>query len=351
MGWSGLANSMWHIRPWLAPLLAVIYLVPILRLITLPFQHGGRIFMKLNRKFGQWEEIISPLRDSVGIVWLAGGFVWQIWLCARTGGWQHALFAFAAAFLITLTFLNRRWKLRAHVKLLDFAERFPAIHPQEFFDHLFCSEGAVRHRFPESPFRTVDPSNLDFTRRGSKLRVSTTGLFLGIWSTIRIARLTLLLDRLFGQKILRKVAPSLATVWATRLLQLTGAKVTINGLEKIPETDHINIYLFTHKSFFDFVLAPLVPITLALRDGREDEKRLPLFLMAQNHFRRNILLYRFLGIGRAAEALGMMFVKRSDSGNRKRAARVAREAAVKILDEGMELAIFPREPGPSPGSA
>lgn len=342
MNWQGIAHGLWHIRPWLIVLLASIYLIPILRLVTFPVQCGSRIFMRLNKKFGQWEEIISPARDTLVVAYLAGGFVWQIWSWITAGGWRHPAAALVAAILIALTFINRRWKLSANLRLLDFVENFPTIDPREFFNHLLCSEGAVRHRLPKSPFTTLDLSSLDFREGGAGPNASNAVLACGIWSTIKIARLALLLNRRFGRKILREVAPSLVSIWATRVIQLIRAKVTIEGIDNAPHSDAAQIYLYTHKSFLDFVIAPLVPISLNVRDGIKNRRQVPLFLMATDHFRRNILLYRFVGLGKVAEALGMIFVKRGDRGDLSRAISVSIEATKKILDEGMELAIFPQ---------
>ena len=68
----------------------------------------------------------------------------------------------------------------------------------------------------------------------------------------------------------------------------------------------------------------------------------PSFLLAKDHFRDNPLYYRILGIGKAAAALGMIFVERGEGGSAGRARRVVWEAAEKLVGEGMELGIYPQ---------
>lgn len=341
MDWIAIANGLWQVHPYTAIILGIVFFVPICRLITFPIQYGGRIFMKLNRISGIWEEVISSFRNSLVVVYLAGGAAWQAYLFVSNRSPEHIAYAAASIALIAITFANSRWKKMAYLRLADFVEQFPTIHPQEFFDHLLCSKAAIRHALPEMPFRGIDPASVDFSDNG-KGRVLISKMIVGIWSTFRIARLAILVDRTFGQKVLCEVAPSFVAIWATRICQLIGAHVVAHGLESIPKSNALQIYVFTHKSFLDFVVAPLVPLAVALRDGREPRKRLPHFLMAMDHFRKNILLYRILGIGRTAEAMGMMFVRRGGSNNAERAQRVSEDAAKKLVFEDFDLAVFPQ---------
>ncbi|MBT3180922.1 MAG: 1-acyl-sn-glycerol-3-phosphate acyltransferase, partial [Deltaproteobacteria bacterium] len=139
---------------------------------------------------------------------------------------------------------------------------------------------------------------------------------------------------------LSEVIPSIATIWATRILQLIEGKLCIEGLEKLHGKNSHTIFLFTHKSFLDFLIASLVPIITAMRSN--SKRRVPLFLLAMDHFKKNFILYRVIGIGKIAEALGMIFVNRSDSGNKDRATAVIESATKKLIYEDVDLAIFPQ---------
>lgn len=341
MNWTAIANGLWQVHPYTAVIIGMVFFVPLCRLITFPIRYGGRIFMKLNRISGIWEEMVSPFRNTFGILYLAGAAAWQINLFMLSRMPEHIGCAAASVALIAIAFANSRWKKMSRLNLTDFAEKFPTMHPQEFFDHMLCSQAAIGHRLPEIPFRGIDPTSLDFSGSGKK-SVSFGARAIGAWSTYRIARLLLLVDRTFGQKVLCEVAPALTAIWSTRVCQLIEARVSALGLERIPKSNALQIYVYTHKSFLDFVVAPLIPLAVALRDGRESRKLLPHFLMAMDHFRKNILLYRILGIGRAAEAIGMMFVRRDGGGAAERARAVAEDAAKKLVFEDFDLAVFPQ---------
>lgn len=347
MHWTVLADTLWQVRPWMLPVLLSLYAVPLLRLITLPFECGGRLSMPINRRFGQWEHLVRPLRDGVVDAYLIAGAAWLAWRGIAAA--DASLFAASGiALALAMTGIAMRaWRREAHLRLIAFAPRFPTIHPQEFFDHLLCSSGAVRHALPEQPFSRIDPAALDFrTGRPSRRGVGPIALLAGAWSTLWLARLVLFCHRRRGADAARALASSLAVIWGSRTAQLARATVTVEGIAHLPPPGGPQMVLFTHMSFLDFALAPLA---LAARpDHRAPEEAvappdcLPCFLLARDHFRENFFYYRVLGIGRAAEALGMIFVERRRGEPRERAALITRTAAAALVDRAALLALFPQ---------
>ena len=343
MRWMEIADSFWKFRPWMVPALAALYFVPIMRIVTYPLQYGGRIFMRINRRFGQWEHLVMWPRDTIVTVYLVGGIIWHAFVPATdTSEWMHALYALIAALLIAASALMASFRRRGHAALLEFARNEPRVHPQEFFDHLLCCSGVIRHALPDEPFNSIDHSNMDFTG-GKEGFLIKRDLLRGSWSTFWLGRLILLASRSYKGVKLDQVAASLALIWGARIAQIARAKVTIEGQENILEGKAANIMLFNHMSFIDFTLAPIALSLMPENKGRRNERlSIPLFLLAKDHFLDNPLHYRILGIGRAAESLGMIFVDRKGKGERERAKVVAREATAKLLHRGGGLAIYPQ---------
>ena len=343
MKWSLIAESVWRIRPWTAWALLALYAVPILRLVGFPLQIGNRFFMRVNGLFGRWEQAVCPLRGTVVSLWLAGGAIWYFWLGIERAEHGHFALSFAAGALLLVGWSMRRFKASARMRLLEFARRFPAIHPQEFFDHFFCSSGAVRHALPERPFKEIDPAAIDFRRGAPSARsAGPMRLIAGVASTVWLARLVILAREGGGPEFLRSCASALALVWGTRLAQLAQAAVTVENRERLPAEKGPTVYLFTHQSFLDFAFVPLAVAARAPVEELASTNCLPCFLIAKDHFRDNVLFYRLLGIGRAAEAMGMIFVERRFKGNARAAIDVT-DAATSVLLEGKSaIAIFPQ---------
>lgn len=296
--------------------------------------------MKANRIFGAWEQMISPIRNLTAVPYLVCVILWDVWRIIETKDTSYLAQSVGAASFLAAGFACHVWKKRGRLKLLAFVKNFPAIHPQEFNDNFLCSSGAVRLVLPERPFSFIDPANIDFRhRRGAS---GLLALIIGILNTIWITRLLDLAGRYRDKEFMREVAGALSQIWGARICQLARAALVVEGIENLPQqTKGPEIYLFTHKSFVDFAIAPLV---IALRFLRAEitPAGLPIFLLAKDHFRDNPLLYRFLGLGRAAQLLGMIFVDRKARDKIKEARRIADEASARLLEGGNVLAIFPQ---------
>lgn len=340
MRWMQLADSLWTLRPWMVPVFAALYFVPIMRILTYPLQYGGRLFMRLNRRFGQWEHLIMWPRDTLVTAYLSGAIIWHAFVpSAPSDEWEHALAALLAALLIASSAILASLRRRCHAALIAFTGAHPDIHPQEFFDHLLCCSGGIRHVLPQAPLRTVDYTNLDFT--GGRTRfLGIRDKIVGGWSTIWIGRLILQAARRMKKRELEHITAALAHVWSARVMQIIKARFTFENIEKLPEGNTADIFLFNHMSFLDFALAPIALTTVGL--SKEGELRIPLFLLAKDHFRHNVLYYHILGIGKVAEALGMIFVERGGNRAHERARSIVHEAVTAFVGSNNELAIYPQ---------
>lgn len=345
MRWTTIAHQIWQPEGWLIVLLAACYAVPLMRLVTLPFRSGARWLVPMCRAAGAWEIFVSPVRDTAGTAFLLGGALWQGWrgILLASG---DAFAAAGAAIVLPIAALALRRQVRAdRFDLLAFLQRWPTVHPQEWFDHLLCLSGIVRHAFPERPARTIDPARLDFrSGKPSSQELGFEAFIVGAASTALLARLVLL-SRKRGAGFLRASASALATVWGARLAEIAQAAVTVEGRAHLPEAGGAEIFLFTHGSLLDFALVPLVLASRPLAGdagSAAPADGLPSFLLAKDHFRDNFFLYRILGLGRVAEELGMIFVERGLKRDAQRARRVTSAAAAKVVQGGAPLAIFPQ---------
>lgn len=343
---SRLADQLWIVPAWVLIPLGLLYLVPLLRLITAPFAWGWRPFMQLNRLFGKWEYAVGGVRELVGTPYLVGGLCWNTWVFARWGGTHQLMRIGVATLLLLAVVLFRRARHRSADDLLRFARANPLVHPQEFFDHLLCCSGAVRHALSDIAHRTIDPRAIDFRDgRGSDKPLRLRDKLAGCWSTVRLSRLALRACDAERESA-REMLSALALIWATRIAQLVRAAVTVERHEQLPAPGGPQLFLFTHGSFLDFAFAALV-LAARPRDEGTPLRALPSFLLAEDHFRRNPILYRLLGIGRVAEQAGMLFVERRREGDdeaavAERAQRITEEAARMLVEEGAELALFPQ---------
>ena len=293
--------------------------------------------MHLNKIFGGFEHLVRPFRDTIVTFYLATGALWHIWLGVQSGRWQDFAAAAAALLLVSLGYFGLLWRRKDYLRLVEFAIRFPEIHPQEFFSYLLCLSGVVRYRLPNNPFFTINPANMDFRCGRKKGAVGPYSLLIGVWSTVWITRLALMSLKFKGVEFLKCSASALSVILATRMIWLARARVVVENVDRIPNTGPF-IYLFTHSSFLDFVLVPLVlASSMSTRSNF-----MPSFLLAKDHFRDNWLFYRFFGIGRVAEALQMIFVDRKSKDKKTSARDVSLKAVDKLLNDKSDLTIFPQ---------
>lgn len=325
-----------------APFLLLIYLVPVLWTIGFTLKTDGRFFLFINKIFGAGERIVRPFRDSIFAAYLTLGSVWYVWRGIQTARVEDIAYAVIGFGLVLAGFLRIRSSRHQRIEFLKFIQKFPNIHPREFFDRETAIFGITRQILPETPTITVDLANIDFRRKTLSKYVGIFSIIIGVAGTVVIVRLILLAKKM-GTTNLRLTASALSIVWATHVAFLARSAVYIEGIEKLPGHEGHQIFLFTHASFLDFAFVPLV---IASRRFNKDETKiqncLPVFLLAKDHFQDNFIFRNFIGIGRAAEALGMIFVDRKASNKKETAKKIAADAAFCLTNGGGPIAIFPQ---------
>lgn len=342
MDWMALAEEVWRIRWWFVIPTVALYAIPLLGLIFFPLWPVLKTPRFISSIFGSWERVTSFVRDFIAQPYLIGAAAWHFWQYYLLLKWDHAIFSLSSAALISLSYLARYLKRKNAQDLIDYVSDFPLMHPQEFFTlHLGCS-CPLRLSIPKSPDRQICPFDLDFSQGSSQKRIGIINLMRGATNTISIARFITLSEKLGGSDLMRRAASALAIIWSARIMQLIRAKVEIDGRDLLLPPGDPQIFAFNHQSFLDFILAPLVLASRPLGPDRKMPKAIPFFLLAKDHFRNNFIYYRILGLGRAAERLGMIFVDRSGKGGIDVAKASTQAAAEKLLKEKIDLVIFPQ---------
>ncbi|MBI4126352.1 MAG: 1-acyl-sn-glycerol-3-phosphate acyltransferase [Deltaproteobacteria bacterium] len=306
--------------------LAAVYLVPLVRLVTLPLSAGDPVTRFVNRWCGRWDISIGWLRDSAGVILLLALSGYSLWQDAPPQ------FFYLAGPLLSV--LNIFWKRQAMDRLIDFLHDHPYVHPQEFFDDVVASRGVIRLKLPKHPRRVLDPQSIDFRQVRGRDRIRFP-LLVGLCSTCVLSRLVLCAHRKHRGKFIARLAHAISFLWGARMVQLARAAVVREGVAFDPACHPHRVYLFNHASLFDFVIAPLA---FAAEGNPASYAH---FIVAKDHFIDNFFVNRILGMGRAMEVLGMIFVDRRRP-TKEKAQQVVSQAVIQLADEGAPIMMFPQ---------
>lgn len=130
-------------------------------------------------------------------------------------------------------------------------------------------------------------------------------------------------------------------IWGGYLGELARIQLSLNGLEQVESLKGAVIFAPTHQSFFDLAVIPMVLASLSHQRGDGSRRSVKLrFLAAKDHFLDNIWFYRILGIGRAMEIMGMIFVDRS--GRKSQGSHLVDQAARQLLSRDVDILLFPQ---------
>lgn len=317
------------------PFIIALYVVPLSRVITILFQTNKNFLFNVNHIFGYWEHLVSFIRNYLISIYLIGGAIWYIYKGIQFGERGDFIYSGIAIFLVAVTSVWIVIRRKSYLELLNFVELFPLIQPSEFFKYFVCMSGIFRQKLPDKPSKEINLSNLDF-RNGTIPRfIGFKKIFIGLINTIWVTRMVLLAGKSSDDGKLKDIASAFAVIWGTRICELAGASLVINDKNLLSEHS-VKIFVFTHGSFIDFAIVPLLFAQLKIQHG------LPIFLLAKDHFRDNPIFYRLLGIGRVAERLGMIFVDRKVNNGRSSKKRTTRQAVEALLINSSALAIFPQ---------
>jgi 1-acyl-sn-glycerol-3-phosphate acyltransferase len=344
MNWHALAEQLFSFQPATAGIACALFVIPALRLLSFPISLKHRWTIGIDAVFGFWEHSLGWLRDWIGMPYLVGSIAWNsyVWFVLSDRAFNENLtLVAAAAVLLAINEIYRFRRRRDIIVFLDFIKSYPDIHPREFFIYYYALFGPMGIRLPREPKRRVDPANLDFRRAesGNSGR-SLFPLLRALRYIMIFTRLIITANKRRGEAFARRTGSSLAVILATRLVQIARASVTIEGEEKLKSIFAPYFYCFNHTSAFDFIIASLIAFTHRRVSGA-DMSLVPCFLLAKDHFLDNPLLHSVVGLGKAAQHLGMIFVERRKR-SRGSGEMVVARAVDKLLTDTMPIAIYPQ---------
>ncbi|MBF0104714.1 MAG: 1-acyl-sn-glycerol-3-phosphate acyltransferase [Deltaproteobacteria bacterium] len=296
---------------------------------------GKRVSLKLLHLISRVEYIVAPLRHwFVGIPFVVFFItVMTLELLGRTKTASQNMFLLDA--VLVLFFWSVYSRQTAYAKAAEFLRSFPLAHAEDFlvrfqFELTF---GGIDF-FHSGDLRRVDPEYTNF-KKGIRPLKSRLVFLKGLIDTVYLAHICLFVFRRMGAHYLFNLFDGAAAYWGQRMLMLTHSCLAVNGIEALKEKRGRFIFIFNHKSAFDFILA-FFALSTAEINGRRPRLR---FILAKDHFRDNPLVYRLFGVGRVCEAAKMIFIARRDrtksSEDLKRAARI-------IVNNEIDVAIFPQ---------
>jgi len=344
MYWLEIASDIFALRWTIVVVIGALYLIPLLRLLTLPLSSNHPIISFFNRRLGQYEHAVAWFRDTIGVTYLSLAGVWHFFIGVDIGQWDHIVLGIVCFGFIILSMASYYWKRNGRRQFLDFMCSNPTINPKEFIDNYLCMAGGIRHILPKKVQNTIDPAHLDF-RSPRRKRIGIVRLLSGMWKTITLARLTSLALNWKGKEYFMEAASTVMLIWSSLVAQVAYAEIVIEGIENLADLDGFHIYLFNHLSFLDFMIAPLA-LGVKLKFVQSKVNTLPRFLLAKSHFLNNPILYGVIGLGRFCKEAGMVFVERR--GRESAAKAAAKAAAEKLVRDGIDFAIYPqgtRAPG------
>lgn len=323
---------------------------PILLLLYAPHIFRGVFFFlndnvfglrSLNRWVGRLEIYFGWMRDY------AAFFFGLIVFGARLKGHflNHPPLPMGTPFELLFLFLSvasRFWRRLGLYPLQEFVRRNPRSQPEVFWDHFFRRFGFLPHRVPHRASKQIDPAHIDFRdKKKAVLKRRTVPLI--AYQTFLMIGIAKQAFKRKGPQYLQQVGSGIALIWAVNIARICSMEVKVEKSSfatSLPRGK--KIYAITHKSFLDFCVAPL-----AFYQENPDGSAasfMPSIMIAKDHFKDNVFLYRILGLGQLCEAWGMVFVDRKSKKNRKLKAKQAIDSSVKSLLTGQDnsFAIYPQ---------
>lgn len=313
-------------------ILAAIYLAPILSIIFYPLKRyiefGWEHYL-----FGHLEWALSFFRDialaGLMVVFLIHRLVLFLGYKESFPLWYLALLVFIG--ISVWNFFHRRRRVRA---LIDRVVNDPIPEPKEFYRLYYASISLLPGHLPIS-LRTKLKLPLNYAK--GKGRLSYWPILPGVMNTASAARLVLRARKWKGADYCSKFADKISAIWGARLVSLTRANFDVKGIENLAAVNGRAIFVSNHKSYIDFVLLPII---LGLVNQNRDATFRPKYMAARDHFYDNPFLYWVLGIGRALDALGTVFVDRRSK--KERSTKAVDHAVQAIVEEGVDIMIYPQ---------
>lgn len=312
-------------------LLSLLYLVPLISLVFFPLKRFI-IFGSVHSFFGRIEWLFSFLRDGLLAPFLFGYLVYTIADFFIKKEAVFPLYDLLYIILIDLSIWNyfyRRHRVRGFLVLIV---TNPLLKPSEFFKLYFASISGLPGHFPAAPERFELPINY---LKGSGKTI--WAIVPGFIATGIAARLVIRASKWKGGDFCKVAGEKVSPVWGAKLIELAGGDIDVKGLENLKNVSGRSVFVCNHKSFMDFAVVPLV-IGLANIDRSEPFR--PRYMAARNHFYDNKFLYRVVGMGKAMEEMGTVFVDRRSA--KEPARNAVDRASEAILSDGVDIVMFPQ---------
>ena len=321
-----------HMTPGLAVLLAVwslSYAVPFLGLVSRILRSRAETPRQFQAGLVQWlgwvEFWTSLPRDAawtmVALAWwgFSGDYIGQLWVFVLPAiGWLVA----------------RQHRRLGNRHINDMFERHWTPHPGQLYDYVHQMRG------PWPPLAPVLLEELDATHVDFKARPMTMSPFMefvfAVLETAALANFVLQGADDLPLKRFRRTFDTIGRTWSLRVAYRLRLAMKVEGAEHLAEIRHQAFLAFNHESIIDFCLAFFA--TGAQKTG-DDRYLAPRFIAAKDHFKDNPILYSILGIGRAMERSGMIFVDRKTPGA---GLKIIEESSQVIKELGVDVAIFPQ---------
>ena len=228
----------------------------------------------------------------------------------------------------------RQHRRAGNRQINDMFERHWTPHPGQLFDYVH------QVRSPWPPLAPVLLEELDATHVDFKARSMTMSPFMefvfAVLETAALANFVLQgaddlpLDRF------RRTFDTVGRTWSLRVAYRLRLAMKVEGAEHLEDVKNQTFLAFNHESIIDFCLAFFATGARKTGDGRY---LAPRFIAAKDHFKDNPILYSILGIGRAMERSGMIFVDRKTPGA---GLKIIEESSQVIKELGVDVAIFPQ---------
>lgn len=314
---------------WLASLL---YINPLLKILLFPlnqvFVQKGRLTARnaLFRFLGKIEYFLSVPRDFILSPLLVLAFLLQIGFSGRA---IHI--AVFLMILLTLSLYSYLESKKIHWETGSLLVGKSDSHPVDFLDRLFlktsfwpCENFSLRQlSYHSANFRT-----------GKAPKESMLPWFKSCVSSKILADMVI---RSF------KRDPQLGfdsfddffRFWGMINAYFFKAELKTKGYENFPTLSGKSILVYNHKSTTDFVFNSFCIGMLKHESGRQLR---PRFIAAKDHFIDNKIVYSWMGVGRAIEQAGMIFVNRQKG----KGWQAMQEAAQELVNHDVEIAVYPQ---------
>ncbi|MCP5464327.1 MAG: 1-acyl-sn-glycerol-3-phosphate acyltransferase [Deltaproteobacteria bacterium] len=330
---------------------SLFFLVPALRLLFLfvwpvaeRFASQDSVFVpdpqksflaKVGMGLAQYEYYLRPFRN-VFITWPLFLGTFGLLICTvfydpgESGFWLAPWLV-----LCGVALLQHRHRLITDVRFSAFIAEEPEGSPEQTFglykwQMAFGGIAFDKIHFPKRESHTA--FNFHKTNRPE---IKRKPLFVSLFDTAALAGIAMHAYRVVGQNYIGNVFDALAQLWGKLILWHCQGEFNIKGLENLEGKRGKFIFLFNHKSSFDFILTNLALAHVKI-NGRFAR---PRFILAKDHFKDNQFLYKIIGMGQACEAVGMFFIPRK---NRKEGIQFLKDLSRHFIDCQDDMVIYPQ---------